>query len=76
MAGGSGPVPAEPSVCLSPGAVMGSVTAGMAVMRPDVSAREKEKADSFKGVPIACCCLAWATCSASTCRKTWHCSLY
>lgn len=74
MAGGSGPVPAEPSVCLSPGAVMGSVTAGMAVMRPDVSAREK--ADSFKGVPVACCCLAWATCSVSTCRKTWHCSLY
>lgn len=37
MAPGSGPVPVETSVCLTRGTVMGSVTAGMAVTKPDVS---------------------------------------
>lgn len=31
-------MPVETSACLSPGTVMGRVTAGTAVMRPDVSA--------------------------------------
>lgn len=37
MAPGSGPVLVETSVCLTRGTVMGSVTAGMAVTKPDVS---------------------------------------
>lgn len=37
VAPGSGPVPGETSVCLIRGTAMGSVTAGMAATRPDVS---------------------------------------
>lgn len=37
MAPGSGPVPVETSVCLIRGSAMGGMTAGMAVMRLDVS---------------------------------------
>lgn len=37
VAPGSGPVPVETSVCLIRGNAMGGMTAGMAVMRLDVS---------------------------------------
>lgn len=51
VAPASGPVPVKTSVCLTRGTVMGSVTAGMAVTKPDVSVGVslRGKANGFKG---------------------------